>query len=217
MSSGRPQSGAEVGVFDYGSGNLHSACQALEAAGARVHLSSQTLQLERFTRLVVPGVGAFAACMAQLRSAGGVEFIREWVASGRQLLGICVGHQILFERGVEHGREAQGIGIYPGAVTRLSSPVLPHMGWNTVEAAAHSELFDRIGDQRFYFVHSYGAHGPVPEQAKVTWAEHEGDRFIAALEYGPVCSTQFHPEKSGAAGAQLLRNWLARRCPDMVG
>lgn len=208
MSTGSPGAPVDVGVLDYGSGNLHSACRALDAAGARVHLSSDFDELRACQRLVVPGVGAFAACMDQLRGVGGADFILEWVAGHRPVLGICVGHQIFFAGGREHGVKAAGLGIYDGTVDRLSSARLPHMGWNTVQVGQGSRLFEGIGDQRFYFVHSYGAHGGLPEGAVVSWAEHEGDRFVAAVEYGQVCSTQFHPEKSGAAGARLLRNWL---------
>ncbi|MFT8395440.1 imidazole glycerol phosphate synthase subunit HisH [Propionibacterium sp.] len=197
-----------VGVLDYGSGNLHSACRALDAAGAQVHLTSDLGELGSCERLVVPGVGAFAACMNQLDAAGGVGFVRDWVAQGRPMLGICVGHQVLFAKGVEHGEQAEGIGIYPGTIDRLQAPRLPHMGWNQVAPGEGSTLFEGVENQRFYFVHSYGAHDGVPDDAVVTWCEHDGDRFVAAVEWGQVCSTQFHPEKSGAAGARLLRNWL---------
>jgi imidazole glycerol-phosphate synthase subunit HisH len=132
------------------------------------------------------------------------------------VLGICVGMQILFDRGVEHGHDAEGCGEWPGVVEQLKAPVLPHMGWNTVEPPPGSVLFDGLADERFYFVHSYGvrdfplaADGPPSPLAKplVTWAEH-GDRFVAGVENGPLSATQFHPEKSGDAGAHLLTNWL---------
>ncbi len=168
--------------------------------------------------LVVPGVGAFAACMRGLLSVNGHEIIGRRLAGGRPVLGICVGMQILFERGVEHGVESQGCGEWPGTVERLQAPVVPHMGWNTVDAPEGSTLFAGIEDERFYFVHSYGVrrwelvttgHTRPP---LVTWAEHgpEGsrDRFVAAVENGPLAATQFHPEKSGDAGANLLRNWV---------
>lgn len=207
---------ALIGLFDYGSGNLHSANRALTAAGARVILTSDLDLLARCQGLVVPGVGAFSACMAGLTAAGGVQFIRDWVAGDKPLLGICVGHQVLFSRGVEHGIDTPGIGIHPGTVEPLIARRLPHMGWNTVQAPADSMLLRGITDQRFYFVHSYGVHETnadgtptVQPGASVTWAEHEGDRFIAAVEWRQVTSTQFHPEKSGVAGARLLRNWLA--------
>ncbi|MEL4357961.1 MULTISPECIES: imidazole glycerol phosphate synthase subunit HisH [unclassified Luteococcus] len=207
-SPGQPARFPKVAVLDYGSGNLHSACRALEAAGARVVLGSSHDELLRCDRLVVPGVGAFAACMRGLRAVGGDDLVHRWVAAGRPLLGICVGHQILFERGLEHGHDTPGLGILPGTVERLTSARLPHMGWNGVEVAAGSRLLAGLAQERFYFVHSYGVHA-TGDTASVTWAEHDGDRFVAATERDGVCSTQFHPEKSGAAGAGLLTNWLS--------
>lgn len=200
-----------VGVLDYGSGNLHSACRALESAGASVVLAGPGAELEACDKLVLPGVGAFAACMEQLRSVRGDEFVRAWVDQGRPLLGICVGHQVLFEAGSEHGVESVGLGLLPGRVERLASPRLPHMGWNTVESGDASGLLDGVASERFYFVHSYGvrSHTGLDELgARVVTASHGGDQFVAAVEHGAVCSTQFHPEKSGSAGGRLLRNWL---------
>lgn len=196
-------------MLDYGSGNLHSAVRALAAAGARVTLSGERDELERCERLVVPGVGAFAACMRQLKAVGGDELVRDWVASGRPLLGICVGHQVFFRHGIEKGISSAGIGIYPGTVEMIDAVRLPHMGWNTVDAPNGSALFAGVESQRFYFVHSYGSHGVEAPGAAITWSEHGGDRFVSAVEWENIASTQFHPEKSGAAGAQLLRNWLA--------
>lgn len=156
---------------------------------------------------MVPGVGAFAACMAGLTAAGGVELIAEWVEAGRPLFGICVGHQVLFEGGTEHGVDTAGLGLYPGRVVQLDARRLPHMGWNTVDVGEGSRLFAGLERERFYFVHSYAAlHGP--DDAVVTTATHEGATFVAVVERGPVSSTQFHPEKSGAAGAALIANWL---------
>ena len=200
--------GPRVGVLDYGSGNLHSACRALAVAGGDVVLSDEASVLRACDALVVPGVGAFAACMDGLRGVGGDAIVADWVASGRPLLGICVGHQVLFERGVEHGLDTAGLGVFPGTVERLTAARLPHMGWNLVRAPADSVVFRGVQSERFYFVHSYGVHTPVPD-ARVTWSEHGGDRFVAAVERGPITSTQFHPEKSGPAGARLLRNWIA--------
>lgn len=203
MSGSRPL----IGVLDYGSGNLHSVCRALDAAGAQVHLSSSPAEFGNCHGLVVPGVGAFAACMSQLRAGGGADLVRSWANRARPLLGVCVGHQVLFASGDEHGRVSDGIGVFDGAVTELTSTRLPHMGWNVVEPAAGSRLLAQLAGERFYFVHSYGAHS-APSGALVSWVEHEGDRCVAAVERGAVCSTQFHPEKSGRAGARLLRNWL---------
>ena len=196
-----------VVVLDYGSGNLRSACRALERAGADVVLSSDTADTGRADGLVVPGVGAYAACMAGLRGIGGDDAIRARVAAGRPVLGICVVFQVLFEEGHEHGVRSAGCGVLPGRVDRLTARRLPHMGWNTVAAAEGSPLFGGVTDQRFYFVHSYGVHATAAD--RTTWCEHEGDRFVAAVEQGCVSGTQFHPEKSGGAGGRLLRNWVA--------
>ncbi len=194
-----------VVVLDYGSGNLRSAQRALQAAGADVSVTDDLDAARETPGLVVPGVGAFAACMAGLRAVGGDDVVRERVADGRPVLGICVGMQVLFERGVEHGERTAGIGVLPGEVTRLQAEIVPHTGWNTVAAPEGSVLFEGLGDERFYFVHSYAAHD-VPD-AQVTRAEH-GEEFAAAVERGPLSATQFHPEKSGRAGTRLLANWL---------
>jgi glutamine amidotransferase len=155
--------------------------------------------------LVLPGVGAFAACLAGLRDVEGTRLVLDWVAAERPMLGICVGMQVLFDAGVEHGVESDGLGVLPGRVERLAAPVLPHMGWNTVSAAAGSRLFAGLpADTRFYFVHSYAAH---KSDGLISYAEH-GEPFVAAVERSAVSATQFHPEKSGDAGATLLENWL---------
>jgi len=203
-----------VVVFDYGSGNTRSAVRALERAGASVSLTADRTAAEDADGLVVPGVGAFASCVAGLRTANGHEIIGRRLAGGRPVLGICVGMQILFERGVEHGRDSAGLAEWPGVVERLRAPVVPHIGWNTVEAPAETTLFEGVEDQRFYFVHSYGVRDWTLEtngrtrEPLVTWSSHGGDRFVAAVENGPLCATQFHPEKSGDAGAALLKNWV---------
>jgi glutamine amidotransferase len=202
-----------VVVLDYGSGNIHSAAKALELAGARVSLSSDKAVAESADGLVVPGVGAFSAVMAALNAVRGGAAIEKRLTGGRPVLGICVGMQVLFEHGVERGNDTPGLGEWPGVVTELDAPILPHMGWNTLEAPAGSRLFEGIANERFYFVHSYGAHtwelevhDPFP-QPQLTWATH-GSRFLAAVENGPLSATQFHPEKSGEAGIRLLKNWL---------
>lgn len=203
-----------IALLDYGSGNLHSANRALIRAGAEVTVTADPEIALNADGLVVPGVGAFAACMAGLRQVRGERIIGKRLAGGRPVLGICVGMQILFERGVEFGVETEGCAEWPGTVERLPAPVLPHMGWNTVRPAAGSVLFAGMDAEiRFYFVHSYAAQhwawsgdGPLPA-AGLTWAEHGGP-FLAAVENGPLSATQFHPEKSGDAGAHLLRNWV---------
>ncbi len=197
-----------MGVFDYGSGNLHSVTRALAAAGAQVTLSGDENRLMACDALVVPGVGAFEACMTGLRQAGGDALIARWLEAERPLLGICVGHQILFQSGTEHGLTTAGLGIWPGQVQRLAARRLPHMGWNRIEVAPGSRLFAGIEDEWFYFVHSYAVKAAdAPTQAMVSTSRHE-EEFIAAIEEQHICATQFHPEKSGAAGARLLRNWL---------
>lgn len=198
-----------VVVLDYGSGNLRSAQRALERVGAQVEVTADRAQALRADGLVVPGVGAFEACMDGLRGIGGEEIIAERLSAGRPVLGVCVGMQILFARGVEFGVQSRGCGQWPGSVTRLHAPVIPHMGWNVVDAAPGSMLFKGIDpDTRFYFVHSYAAQvWEGDPEALLTWATHHV-RFLAAVEDGPLSATQFHPEKSGDAGAALLANWV---------
>jgi imidazole glycerol-phosphate synthase subunit HisH len=204
-----------VVVLDYGSGNLRSVVRATERAGAGVILSDDFQTALDADGLIVPGVGAYAACMEGLRAVKGDRIIGRRLAGGRPVLGICVGMQILFARGVEHGVETEGCDEWPGTVSRLDAPVVPHMGWNTVSVPAGSSLFAGVEDERFYFVHSYAARSwdlvthDRTRAPLVTWAEHGGDRFVAAVENGPLSATQFHPEKSGDAGATLLRNWVA--------
>nr|WP_205862525.1 imidazole glycerol phosphate synthase subunit HisH [Planosporangium thailandense] len=193
--------------MDYGSGNLRSAQRALERVGAAVTVTADLDAARAADGLVVPGVGAYAACMAGIDAAGAGPVIAERVRDGRPVLGICVGMQILFSAGAEHGVVTKGLGLLPGTVTRLSAPVVPHMGWNTVDWPASSLLGRGLSpDTRFYFVHSYAAP-PAVEGAAVATATH-GAAFAAAVEAGPLSATQFHPEKSGDAGAALLANWV---------
>jgi imidazole glycerol-phosphate synthase subunit HisH len=201
-------SSPQITVLDYGSGNLRSAERALERAGASVTVTADHDLAMSCDGLVVPGVGAFAACMAGLRAIGGPELIARRVAEGRPVLGICVGMQVLFASGVEHGIKTDGCGVWPGIVERLDSGTLPlpHMGWNTVSVPAGSVLFRGLDDDtRFYFVHSYGVLSGAP--GLVAWTTH-GSPFVAAVEDGVVSATQFHPEKSGDAGFTVLSNWL---------
>ncbi len=204
----------EVVVLDYGSGNTRSAVRALERTGATVTLTADRTKAMDADGLVVPGVGAFRACVEGIRAVRGHEVIDRRLAGGRPVLGVCVGMQVLFEHGVEHGDDTPGLDEWPGVVERIQAPVVPHMGWNTVEVPEGSRLFAGIEDERFYFVHSYGVRDwTLKTDARikpplVTWSEHGGDRFVAAVENGPLSATQFHPEKSGDAGAALLRNWV---------
>ena len=211
MSGRRPS----VVVLDYGSGNLRSAERALERAGADVVVTDDHAAAAEAHGLVVPGVGAYQACMDGLTAVRGAETVGRRLAGGRPVLGICVGMQVMFGAGVEHGVRTQGFGEWPGTVERLDAPVLPHMGWNTVEAPEGSALFAGVERERFYFVHSYGVTrweldttGSTMRAPMVTWTEH-GQRFVSAVENGPLWATQFHPEKSGDAGARVLRNWVA--------
>jgi imidazole glycerol-phosphate synthase subunit HisH len=203
-----------VVVLDYGSGNVHSAAKALELAGATVELTADRARVAAADGLFVPGVGAFSAVMRQLNAVRGGELIERRLAGGRPVIGVCVGMQVLFENGVERGNETPGLGEWPGVVRELEAPILPHMGWNTVETPESSILFEGIAGERFYFVHSFAAQewtlDPTPpmKQAKLTWSDHGGP-FLAAVENGPLTATQFHPEKSGPPGIRLLRNWLA--------
>ena len=195
-----------VAVLDYGAGNVRSAVRAVAAAGAEVTLTADHDVINDSDGLLVPGVGAFSAVMAGLENVGGVDLIRARHEQGRPLLGICVGLQVFFARGEEHGVKTEGIGLWPGAVTALEAPVVPHMGWTQISAPDDSAMFAGIRDERFYFVHSYAAVDPPPG-TKATTARHGSD-FIAAVEDGTTWAAQFHPEKSAAAGARLLRNWL---------
>ncbi len=202
-----------VVVLDYGFGNVRSAQRALVRVGADVELTADHDAAMAADGLVVPGVGAFAAVMDGLRAVRGDQLIDRRLAGGRPVLGICVGMQIMFDSGVEHGVRTEGLGQWPGVVDRLEAPVVPHMGWSTIEAPADSTLFAEVRDERFYFVHSYAARSFAPlgggpfAPPRVTWAEH-GERFVAAVENGPLAATQFHPEKSGPTGLQLLSNFV---------
>lgn len=207
-----------VVVLSYGSGNVRSAVRALERVGASVELTADPDAVAGADGLVVPGVGAFASVMDQLRAVGAPRLIDRRLAGGRPVLGICVGMQVMFDSSTEHagpGRSSQGLGQWPGTVERLRAEVVPHMGWSLVRPPAGTVLFDGVEDERFYFVHSYAAKtdpavllGPGPARPPLTtWAAH-GEDFVAAVENGALTATQFHPEKSGDAGARLLRNWL---------
>ncbi|MGW2561299.1 imidazole glycerol phosphate synthase subunit HisH [Streptomyces sp. NPDC001514] len=205
----------KVVVFDYGFGNVRSAERAVARVGADVEITRDFDAAMNADGLLVPGVGAFSACMTGLKEARGHWIVDRRLSGGRPVMGICVGMQILFERGIEHGVETEGLDEWPGVVAPLKAPVVPHMGWNTVKAPEDSELFAGLDpDARFYFVHSYAVHewsleitNPAMRAPKVTWATH-GEPFVAAVENGALWATQFHPEKSGDAGAQLLTNWI---------
>jgi glutamine amidotransferase len=196
-----------IAILDYGSGNLRSALRAFERAGREVLLTSDYSTALEADGLVVPGVGAFGACMSGLKSVRGDELVRERISLGRPTIGICVGMQILFASGVEHGAH-EGVAIWPATVEKLEAKVLPHMGWNTVEAAEGSTLFKGVEGESFYFVHSYGVTKAIETSALQSWTDYDS-RFLAAIEDGVISATQFHPEKSGDAGLHLIKNWVS--------
>jgi glutamine amidotransferase len=199
-----------VVILDYGSGNLRSAERAVARTGVDVTVTSDLAAAAAADGLVVPGVGAYAACMAGIEALGAGPVIAERVAAGKPVLGICVGMQILFESGVEHGVETKGLGLLPGSVTKLSATRIPHMGWNTVDVPAGSRLLAGLGaEARFYFVHSYAAQDlDLLKSARVTTASHDLP-FAAVVEAGALSAAQFHPEKSSDSGYRLLGNWVA--------
>ena len=203
-----------VVLLEYGSGNLRSAHRALEQVGAKVTVTADYDAALEADGLLVPGVGAYDACMKGIRAVRGDMMVDRRLAGGRPVMGICVGLQVMFDQGVEHGIETEGLGEWPGVVEQLNAPVLPHMGWNTVRVAPGSTLFEGVVGERFYFVHSYAvrnwefvARDKNQKVPLVTWSHH-GEDFVAAVENGPLVATQFHPEKSGDAGLHLLENWV---------
>lgn len=193
-----------IAILDYGSGNLRSAERAFLNSGAEVLVTSDFDIAMSSKGLVVPGVGAFGACMAGLKKISGDRLIRERAAKNLPILGICVGMQILFENGVENGAH-QGVGVLKGTVERMNAKILPHMGWNLVSTAQGSKLFAGVENERFYFVHSYAVKNSA--ENSLTFCNYEED-FVAAVESGPISATQFHPEKSGEAGLKLIKNWI---------
>ena len=197
-----------IAILDYGSGNLRSAQRAFERSGSEVVVTSDRDVALNAAGLVVPGVGAFSACMRGLVAIGGDQIVRDRIKAKRPTLGICVGMQILFRDGDEHVTSElhKGVGIWQESITKLAAPILPHMGWNTVSVTGNSQLFKGIADQAFYFVHSYAAKSPVG--VAQSWTTH-GEKFLSAVEDGAISATQFHPEKSGDAGLELIKNWVA--------
>lgn len=194
-----------IAILDYGSGNLRSAQRAFALSGDETIVTSDFNICLEADGLVVPGVGAYSACMNQLRAAQGDVIIQERVALGRPLIGICVGMQILFSSGTEKG-EHSGLAIFDGSVSQIDAKILPHIGWNNVQAGAGSKLFQGLQDEAFYFVHSYAAKLEVNEAIN-SWCTYN-ENFLAAVERGVVSAVQFHPEKSGRAGAKLISNWV---------
>lgn len=193
-----------IAILDYGSGNLRSAQRAFETSGREVVITSDYEVALNADGLVVPGVGAFAACMEGLIAVRGDQIVRQRIAAARPTLGICVGMQILFSQGLEHGVHP-GVGIWNATVEKLEAPILPHMGWNTVKAGTGSQLFNGVEEESFYFVHSYAVKNSV---GAISTLSNYGEDFLAAVEDGVIAATQFHPEKSGDAGLHLIKNWV---------
>ena len=196
-----------IAILDYGSGNLRSALRAFESTGRKVTLTSDPETALGAAGLVVPGVGAFATCMNGLLKINGDQIIKHRIAEERPILGICVGMQILFEAGTEHQITA-GVGVVKGKVESLSAPVLPHMGWNTLNVQGNSQIFQGIEDESFYFVHSYAVKDANPRELDAAAFTDYHGKFLSAFESGPISATQFHPEKSGRAGLKLISNWV---------
>jgi len=197
-----------IAILDYGSGNLRSAQRAFATSGVDVVVTADRAVALEADGLVVPGVGAFAACMQGLRTVDGASIIRERIANERPVLGICIGMQILFQEGSEHAESGNhaGVGVWEGEVSSINAPILPHMGWNSVESDPNSRLFKGVAGESFYFVHSYAAKKAV---GKIQGWSFHGEKFLAAVEDGYVSATQFHPEKSGDAGLALIKNWVS--------
>lgn len=193
-----------IAILDYGSGNIRSAQKAIERIGVATEVTSQYSSALNAAGLVVPGVGAFGSCMQQLVAVRGDELIKERLKLGRATLGVCVGMQVLFERSDESS--GSGLGVLAGSIKRLNAPILPHIGWNEVKTTSEMQLMKGLEGERFYFVHSYAAL-EAPKEISTAMSNY-GENFIAAIEQDSLSAVQFHPEKSGDAGLQLLKNWV---------
>jgi glutamine amidotransferase len=198
-----------TGIIDYGAGNLRSVANAVHALGIEPRLVSKAADLEGVSHLVLPGVGAFGDCMAELSKRDLIEPVREWAKAGKPYFGICLGYQILFE-GSEEAGGTEGLGVFPGSVRRFREDgrKIPHMGWNAaLPVKPEDELWEGLGESPyFYFVHSYFPEPADP--AIVAMRTEYGETFASAIRSGAVVGTQFHPEKSQQAGLRLLGNFL---------
>lgn len=197
-----------IAILDYGSGNLRSAERAFAAVGEEVVVTNDPQLCASADGLVIPGVGAFKACMDQLIAIKGDQIIKSYLETGRKILGICVGMQILFTKGFEK-QESDGLAVLNGEIRLLDAQILPHIGWNSVSAGAGSTLFKGLENERFYFVHSYGLQSPVIDGINTTSTY--DNEFISAVERENISAVQFHPEKSGDAGLTLIKNWVTQR------
>ncbi len=198
-----------IGVCDYGVGNVRSVERALQAAGAQPVISSDPRAIARCDGVVLPGVGAFAIAARALRDTGLGDAVRELARTGAPVLGVCLGHQLLFELS-EEGEGGEGLGLLPGRIVRLTPDgelKVPHIGWNTVTVLRSSAVLEGIESGAYmYFVHSYTA---LPEAEDTVAVTEYGGHIVAAAERGTVMGTQFHPEKSGAPGLRVYANFAA--------
>jgi glutamine amidotransferase len=195
-----------IAILDYGSGNLRSALRAFQTTGLKVEVTNDAQVAKSAQALVIPGVGAFSACVSSLLRIEANEIIQYRVDKQLPIFGICVGMQILFSDSQEGDAKDKklGLGIWPNKVVKLSNPILPHMGWNTVNAPEGSILFNGLNQAQFYFVHSYAV---VERAGQIASFTDYDQKFLAAIEDGSIVATQFHPEKSGQAGLKLINNW----------
>jgi len=206
-------SNLKVSILDYGSGNLRSAQKAFQRLGISAEITNDYEDCIKSDGFVLPGVGAFGSCMTGINAVRGNEIVDKRLAGNRKVLGICVGMQVMFEKGLENENLSPGLGQWPGSVEKLVAPIIPHMGWNFLEVNPETQILKGLEDQSFYFVHSYAAKElDMKTHEKflkplVHYATH-GERFVASVENGPLTATQFHPEKSGDAGLHLLKNWV---------
>lgn len=204
---------SKVIVLDYGFGNVRSVMRAVERNNFKVELSNEFNDCINADGLIIPGVGAFASCMEGLNKFRAAEIVDKRLVANKSVLGICVGMQVMFSEGDEHGVVTPGLAQWSGSVTQLTADVLPHMGFNSVSVSEGSKMFAGIENEQFYFLHSYAAKDLVFDRESILLkpmvhkANYYQD-FIAAVEDGPLWATQFHPEKSGPAGLALINNWL---------
>lgn len=207
-------------VVDYGIGNVFSVCNALRAVGAHVELTGNPHSIRNADRILLPGVGAFARAMTALQAGGIADALRDFAASGRPFLGICIGMQVLMDRSTEFGDHA-GLSLVPGEVLRVEDQGalgkarrVPHIGWATLQTDASEPHWTgtplskiRTGIDALYFVHSYHCM-PRSMQDRLAFAEYDGTKITAAIQRDNIMGTQFHPERSGIAGQLVLRSFL---------